>query len=438
MIAGRALACALPTRTPSQPPSSAAVMRSPRSWVLSEVAIAARAILAVEREAARARERAGTLLQFGGGSEAHEATARRWNRSKNWLRMVLEVHGAAVSEPERFVPLLRFMDSLGSPHPAHVWLQENREDPDAMVPPPVEGRMRPLVTGPWRMSDVDLAGRALLAAHLEAGDLGPNVRRFDPAGHRRRAMTQVARLWGESADWLTKVFEVSEAAIAEPDLFGHLVDVMDRAGRPTAAWTRLGSIRDEQRVLGLVPVTGRFRTLVLDPPWNEDNVSTASGHDYAQMSIDQIRALPVGQWADDDAHLYLWFTSNILPLIPQLLEAWGFEHKALHTWVKETADPERNDPKLGLGRYYRNTTEFFVFATRGTRSALPRRMATLSTPTHHRWPTTGLRNSEKPEGFYELVRACSYGPFGEAFQRQARPDFINLYQEAGPVGIAAQ
>jgi hypothetical protein len=30
--------------------------------------------------------------------------------------------------------------------------------------------------------------------------------------------------------------------------------------------------------------------------------------------------------------------------------------------------------------------------------------------------------------FYEIVRAASYPSYGEAFQRQARPDFVNLDQ----------
>jgi hypothetical protein len=36
-------------------------------------------------------------------------------------------------------------------------------------------------------------------------------------------------------------------------------------------------------------------------------------------------------------------------------------------------------------------------------------------------------HSEKPGKFYEIVRAASYPPYGEAFQRKARDDFINLY-----------
>jgi hypothetical protein len=39
------------------------------------------------------------------------------------------------------------------------------------------------------------------------------------------------------------------------------------------------------------------------------------------------------------------------------------------------------------------------------------------------------KHSDKPERFYDIVRAASYPPYGEAFQRKARPDFVNLFQQ---------
>ena len=39
------------------------------------------------------------------------------------------------------------------------------------------------------------------------------------------------------------------------------------------------------------------------------------------------------------------------------------------------------------------------------------------------------KHSEKPEKFYEIVRAASYPPYGEAFQRKARPEFVNLFEQ---------
>ena len=400
-------------------------MRGPRPWLLSEVAVAARAILAIEREAARGREYAGTLCKLSTGSTSLGATAQRWGKSRPWLDWLLKTTDATAVDPERFGPVLGFLDAGGAPNVAWGWIRENADRPiDAVSPLPAIGRRVELLTPSWRPSDVDVAARALLQAALAPHGGNGVIPLVHPDAARRRALRWIAALWGKSSDWLQQILDVCEAAAADPEAYGRLVDAMDRSGKPGSVHGRLGRLHDERRVLTLRPRVGKFRTLVIDPPWREDNLSDTAGHDYAQMSIDEIRALPVRDWAEDAAHLYLWATNNTLPLAFELIKLWGFEHKSFHTWVKET---EELDPKIGLGREFRNSSEHFIFARCGTREDLPRREATLSIPTHHRWPVGG--NSEKPEGFYDLVRASSYGPlYGEAFQRLVRPGFVNLFE----------
>ena len=46
--------------------------------------------------------------------------------------------------------------------------------------------------------------------------------------------------------------------------------------------------------------------------------------------------------------------------------------------------------------------------------------------THFEAPTG--EHSAKPEIFYDIVRRASYEPYGEAFQREPRSDFSNLYE----------
>lgn len=228
------------------------------------------------------------------------------------------------------------------------------------------------------------------------------------------ATDRIAGHFGISGRQLEKIGDIYRAAEADPIRFGHLLEEMDRTGKVNGPYTKLLRARDEMRVLDLEPVPGRFRTLVIDPPWEEDNISEACGHDYATMSLEEIQAIPVSAWAEDNSHLYTWGTNNTLPLVFALLESWGFAHKTVHTWTK---------PDLGFGRYFRNSTEHVVFAVRGE---LRTRAPARSTRTDHDWPVGA--NSEKPEGFYDLVRACSFPPYGEAFQRLPRPDFTNLYQ----------
>ncbi|WP_267355696.1 MULTISPECIES: MT-A70 family methyltransferase [unclassified Methylobacterium] len=277
----------------------------------------------------------------------------------------------------------------------------------------------------WKPSDIAVSARPLLEqeqeqarARISMGGKGVKISR--PS----LAMDRAAERYGITGRTLRKIFDVAEAAAADPDRFGHLVAMMDKAGGPDSARKELNRILDEQRVLSLAPVAGRFRTLVVDPPWGEDNISRAAGHDYATMPFDQIRAMPVADWAEENCHLYLWATNNTLGLAFELIAGWGFAYKTVHTWTKST---------IGLGRYFRNSTEHVLFAVRGElRTLRPAR----SVRTDHDWPVGA--NSEKPEGFYDLVRACSYPPYGEAFQRLARPDFKNLYAAPPAMSEAAE
>ena len=177
---------------------------------------------------------------------------------------------------------------------------------------------------------------------------------------------------------------------------------------------------DEQRILDLVPLVGKFRTIIIDPAWDYDWLSIAARAKpgYAMQTIENLRELDVKAWADDveGCQLYCWTTNNFMNEACKLVEHWGFQHRTLLTWIKP--------PPFGLGSYYRNSTEHVLFATFGDTTT---RHAAASIPTHFEAPRG--EHSEKPEKFYEIVRAASYPPFGEANQREARPDFTNLFTQ---------
>ena len=176
---------------------------------------------------------------------------------------------------------------------------------------------------------------------------------------------------------------------------------------------------DEARILNLVPVVGKFRTIVIDPAWEYDWLSLAgrAKPGYAMETHEQLLARDVAAWADDEAgcHLYCWVTNNFMARACELVAHWGFQHRTIITWIKP--------PPFGLGSYFRNSTEHVIFATRGDTTTRP---AAASLPTHFEAPQG--EHSEKPEKFYEIVRAASYPPYGEANQREPRPDFANLFE----------
>lgn len=189
--------------------------------------------------------------------------------------------------------------------------------------------------------------------------------------------------------------------------------------RETASQDRRDKVAaDESRVLALRPAPGKYRTIVLDPAWEYSWLSLAgrAKPGYAMQTLEQLEALDVSAWADETAgcQLYVWTTNNFMQQAAYLVAHWGFQHRVVLTWIKP--------PPFGLGSYFRNSTEHVLFATRGDTTTRP---AAASIPTHFEAPRG--EHSEKPEKFYEIVRAASYPPYGEANQRAPRPDFTSLF-----------
>lgn len=169
---------------------------------------------------------------------------------------------------------------------------------------------------------------------------------------------------------------------------------------------------------------GTFRCIVADPPWQLDtgpdtfNGTVEGGHDslaYEQMTIDEIKALAVdgvirNQSGEPlpapDAHLYLWTTNRHLEAAYAIARAWGFKPSVLLIWAKKPRG-------IGLGDTYRLTTEFILFARRGTldhKQVIP--------TTWFDWPRG--RHSEKPAAFYAMAEKVTPGPYVDLFARTER------------------
>jgi N6-adenosine-specific RNA methylase IME4 len=244
-----------------------------------------------------------------------------------------------------------------------------------------------------------------------------------PTSSKGRAGDKAAKAVGMSRRTLEKAEAVVVAAEANPEKFGHLMEELDRPHGVDGAYYKLKRMQDEQRVLNISPRQGKYRTLVVDPPWPTDNDGAVFGRwrpPYALADRDACLALPIGQWADDNCILWLWTTNTSMPLGFECVERWGFTYKGILTWLK---------PSIKLGQYLRGQTEHCIFAIRGKPKLRSRSISTaLVGSTYFEGATTA--HSEKPEEFYDLVRAGCFPPFGEAFQRKARDGFVNLYQAA--------
>lgn len=154
---------------------------------------------------------------------------------------------------------------------------------------------------------------------------------------------------------------------------------------------------------------GPFRVQAVDPPWKYDvraaDVTHRARNPYPDMTVDEIKALPV----DEKSHpegcvLWLWTTNAFMRQAFEILDAWGFENKAILTWVKD---------KMGTGDWLRGKTEHCLMAIRG------KPIITLTNQ------TTALlgplrEHSRKPDEFYALVESLCPGNKAEWFARMAR------------------
>ena len=162
----------------------------------------------------------------------------------------------------------------------------------------------------------------------------------------------------------------------------------------------------------------RYRTIVADPPWHypdrtggtwppqrdNGNVYHHDSMPYPTMSVEQIASLPVASLAERDSHLYLWTTQRWLRDSFGVVDAWGFRIASVLVWSK---------PPKGIAGSYVCSTEFCLFARRGSLSHKQRHIGTCFS-----WPRQG--HSTKPEAFLDVVEQVSPGPYLELFARRAR------------------
>lgn len=184
------------------------------------------------------------------------------------------------------------------------------------------------------------------------------------------------------------------------------------------SWTAVvRSLKAEKDAADNVPAKpqsapeGKFSTFVADPPWRYGNTSTrgAAENHYGTMSIEELCDLDVVRdHAADEAHLYLWTTAGHLPDAFKVMEAWGFEYKTYLVWVK---------PQMGMGNYFRVSTELVLFGVRGG-------MRTQRRDVKNYFEAKRAKHSAKPPMFHDLVSSCSPGPYMELFSRCSAAEML--------------
>ena len=231
------------------------------------------------------------------------------------------------------------------------------------------------------------------------------------------ARDKIARYLGVGRTTIERAEAVVEAAEEEPEEYGHLVERMDRSGKVAGAYRRLTVLRQAKGLEAAAPElpTGPFQVIVADPPWQYDSGNSLP---YPTMPLEDIKAMPVREIADENAILWLWTTNAHLPVAFDVVTAWGFEYKTLLTWVKD---------RMGTGEWLRGQTEHCMLATRGKPVFLHGNYTTVLEAARR-------EHSRKPEEFYALVEATCPGGKVELFCRQQRNGWQVYGNDTGRFG----
>lgn len=133
---------------------------------------------------------------------------------------------------------------------------------------------------------------------------------------------------------------------------------------------------------------------------------------YPTLSIKDIKSFDVKSITANDAHLYFWTTNQYLPQAFEIIKAWGFKYSTTLVWAK-------NPFGGGLGGTFGITTEYLIFATKGSLKAQNRVVGTWFN-VKRKYLNGFPCHSKKPDFFYELIEKVSKGKKLEMFAREQR------------------
>jgi N6-adenosine-specific RNA methylase IME4 len=239
-----------------------------------------------------------------------------------------------------------------------------------------------------------------------------------------RAADKAAKATGMARRTLEKAEAVVDAAEAEPEKFGKLLEQMDRTGRANGVFRRLKVAKQAEQLRAEpppLPGNGPYRVGVCDLPWpyeiRTEDPSHRAVRPYPTLSIAQMCALRVPSIMHADSILWLWTTNLHMRNAYDVLDAWGFEAKTILTWVKH---------HFGNGDWLRGQTEHCILAVRGKPVVM---LTNQSTVLHA--PARG--HSVKPSEFYDLVESLCPAPrYADLFSRYQHNDKWDCHGDESP------
>lgn len=169
-----------------------------------------------------------------------------------------------------------------------------------------------------------------------------------------------------------------------------------------------------------------YDVIVIDPPWNQGKTGLRGVRpnqntklDYKTMSKEEIKSMPINEWAKENSFLWLWVTNSkdkktkepILKMGFEILEHWGFTYYTTITWDKKTG-PCPFGP-------YQITTEHLLFAYKGKVKFNKKSLGKMKTS----FIEKSKAHSVKPDLFYEQIHQYFEGRKLDVFARSKKEGF---------------
>jgi len=190
----------------------------------------------------------------------------------------------------------------------------------------------------------------------------------------------------------------------------------------------------------------KFGVILADPPWSytqyRDAANGAAKANYSCLAAKYIQDIPVASWARKDAVLALWCTGPKIDEGVDLMRHWGFQHKTMIPWIKNS--PKTKDLATGPGIWWMGNSEYIMFGVRKNPGNFKSRRGCLGYLHGLRhnpliWKRVSERrlispkakqHSRKPDNLQEYLETFE-GPYLELFARRWRPGWTTWGLDLG-------
>lgn len=174
-------------------------------------------------------------------------------------------------------------------------------------------------------------------------------------------------------------------------------------------------------MIPLDQLSKKYATVVIDPPWklgliNFSKNGYADSLPYPTMTVEALGQIPIKEALAETGWVFCWTTNKMLKNALSLVDTWGLDYCFTMTWVKQAGPQAPNTPCFN--------SEWIVVSLKGT----PKFLETKHFKLANIWKRE--RHSEKPEGFYDLLRRVSPAPRLDIYGRRRIAGFDSWGNEA--------